>query len=75
MWAKFKVQSKQKFGRIPSDTEEIEGLDPRDFFGSRLERLVRQAFEQEEISIGRAAEILRIPLMEMRSYVRDWESK
>ena len=37
-----------------------------------LLRLVRQALEQEHISLGRAAEILGLSREEMRKYVREW---
>jgi predicted HTH domain antitoxin len=35
-------------------------------------RLVRQALEQEHISLGRAAEILGLSREEMRRYAREW---
>ena len=38
----------------------------------RLLRLVRQALEQERISLGRAAEILGLHREEMRRYAREW---
>lgn len=38
----------------------------------RLLRLVRQALEQERISLGRAAEILGLHREEMRRYTREW---
>ena len=38
----------------------------------RLSRLVRQAVESGEISLGRAAEILRLPLPEMRTLAGAW---
>ncbi len=34
--------------------------------------LVRQALEQEHISLGRAAEILGLHREEMRKYAREW---
>ena len=37
-----------------------------------LLRLVRQALEQEHISLGRAAEILGLSREEMRRYAREW---
>ena len=37
-----------------------------------LLRLVRQALEQEHISLGRAAEILGLSREKMRKYVREW---
>ncbi|CAN5852831.1 XRE family transcriptional regulator [soil metagenome] len=43
-----------------------------DFLGDRRQRLVRQAVEAEAISIGRAAEILGVPLREMRQIAGSW---
>lgn len=40
----------------------------------RLSRLVRNAVEGEEISLGRAAEILRLDLEEMRELSNSWVS-
>ena len=37
-----------------------------------LLRLVRQALEQEHISLGRAADILGLSREEMRRYAREW---
>jgi hypothetical protein len=39
----------------------------------RFARLVRQAFEKEIISIGRAGEMLGHSLEEMRSLARAWQ--
>ena len=39
---------------------------------ARRAGLVRQALEQEHISLGRAAEILGLSREEMRKYVREW---
>ncbi len=47
-------------------------LSPHDFRRDRLARLVRQALEEQHISLGRGAEILGIPLAEMREWTRDW---
>ncbi|NVL73279.1 zinc peptidase, partial [Escherichia coli] len=46
--------------------DEPEHLVEGDFMEDRLSRLVRKAVEDEEISLGRAAEILRIDLDDMR---------
>jgi Zn-dependent peptidase ImmA (M78 family)/DNA-binding XRE family transcriptional regulator len=43
-----------------------------DFVTDRRQRLVRKAFESEQISIGRAAEILGVPLREMRQIAGSW---
>jgi Zn-dependent peptidase ImmA (M78 family)/DNA-binding XRE family transcriptional regulator len=47
-------------------------LDAYDFLGDRRQRLVREALESELISMGRAAEILGIPLREMREVAGSW---
>ena len=39
----------------------------------RFARLVRQAFEKEVISIGRAGEMLGLSLEEMRALARAWQ--
>lgn len=43
-----------------------------DFRGLRLARLVRHGVEQGRISLGRGAEILGLPLEEMRVRAREW---
>ena len=55
-----------------SRSGEPEGLSRHDFIEDRLVRLVRQALEQEYISLGRAAEILGLHREEMRKYAREW---
>ena len=44
---------------------------PQEEFARRAD-LVRQALEQEYISLGRAAEILGLSSEEMRRYLREW---
>jgi Zn-dependent peptidase ImmA (M78 family)/DNA-binding XRE family transcriptional regulator len=51
---------------------EPEGVSEYDFLEDRLYRLVRTALERKIISLGRAAEILRIPREEMRKLAADW---
>ena len=60
-----------KGARIPSRFEP-EPLQPSDFVTDWLDRLVRIAVERELISLGRAAEILDIPLMEIRHRAASW---
>jgi Predicted Zn peptidase len=43
-----------------------------DFVTDRRQRLVRKAVDDETISIGRAAEILGVPLREMRQIAGSW---
>ena len=47
-------------------------LSEHDFPGDRLSVLVRCAVERDQISLGRGAEILGLPLKEMRALARDW---
>jgi hypothetical protein len=48
------------------------GLSECDFVEDRLHRLIRMALEQKIISLGRAAEILRISREDMRKRAADW---
>lgn len=50
------------------------GSSPYDFYEDRFSRLTRRALDENKISVGRAAELLRIPLLEMRELVRSWEA-
>lgn len=52
--------------------DEPEHLVEDDFVEDRLSRLVRKAVEKDEISIGRAAEILKLELVDMRQLVNSW---
>lgn len=56
----------------PIAGSEIEGLVRHDFVESGLSRLVRQAYKKELISASRAAEILQMPLDEMRGLEDNW---
>ena len=51
---------------------EPEGMQPHDFQGDRLSRLVRKAIEEDIISMSWASEILQIPLMQMRELSASW---
>lgn len=55
-----------------SKAREPEDLSGADFVEDRLWRLVRQAVEAGAISLGRGAEILRLPLPEMRALAGAW---
>ena len=63
---------KSEFAWNWSRAGEPEGLSQHDFVEDRLARLVRQALEQEHISLGRAAEILGLTREEMRKQAREW---
>lgn len=62
------------YGPAPTSraADEPEHLLPHDFLEDRLRRLVRAAVEKEEISLGRAAEILELDLKEMRALSSSW---
>jgi Zn-dependent peptidase ImmA (M78 family) len=53
-------------------SREPEDLSGADFVEDRLSRLVRGAVEAGAISLGRAAEILRLSLLEMRTLAAAW---
>lgn len=55
-----------------SRAREPEVLSGADFVEDRLSRLVRQAIEAGAISLGRAAEVLRLSLPEMRTLAGAW---
>ena len=55
-----------------SSSGEPERLSPHDFVEDRLAWLVRNALEREHISLGRAAEILRLTREEMRKRTAQW---
>jgi hypothetical protein len=51
---------------------EPEHLSKADFSEDRLSTLVRRGVEAGEISLGRGAEILRLPLIDMRDLAASW---
>ena len=53
--------------------EEPRHLDPLDLIEDRLGSLVRDALDQELITISRATEILDTRIEEMRERIRSWE--
>lgn len=52
--------------------KELKELSCFDFTEERYERLVRQAYEQEKISISRAAEMLSLSAESMRERIAEW---
>ena len=56
----------------PKIADEPEHLVENDFVEDRLHRLVRKAVDDDEISLGRAAEILRVDIATMRDIANSW---
>lgn len=89
MLIRFRMEYKAKYGHDlkghfePSDTSEMESLpvapeDPQnldvsDLMEERYARLVREAYEQGLISIGRAGEMLNLSLYQMRTLIKAWQ--
>lgn len=63
---------KMKYGHNLKDHFEPFGLEKVDFFEVRLNRLVREAIEEELISVSREADILGISLEDMLEKGRSW---
>lgn len=63
---------KSEFAWNWSRSGEPAGLSKHDFIEDRLSLLVRRALEEEHISLGRAAEILRLTRDKMRQKAREW---
>jgi Zn-dependent peptidase ImmA (M78 family)/transcriptional regulator with XRE-family HTH domain len=58
-------------GQRPTGLEPAQ-MEEHDFQGDRLWRLTKHALENEQISLSRASEILRLPLVEMRELSASW---
>jgi Zn-dependent peptidase ImmA (M78 family) len=58
----------------PQGLQEPDGLVRADFMEDRLNRLVREAWEKDIISLSKAAEILSKPLADMQELVRSWSN-
>jgi len=83
--AQFRKEYAERYGQQLKDHYEPDSIagpvadaDPRhldqsDLIEDRFARLVRQAFEKEIISIGRAGEMLGLSLEEMRALARAWQ--
>ncbi|KKL56416.1 hypothetical protein LCGC14_2245630 [marine sediment metagenome] len=82
-WARFGYEYKRQYGEglgwkeepKPADEIDVEPLSLArpDFMEGRLSRLVREALDQESISVSRAAEILGVDLQSMRDRIASWE--
>jgi Zn-dependent peptidase ImmA (M78 family)/DNA-binding XRE family transcriptional regulator len=70
--AKFRVLYKQKYRKDIKVNEEPFGLKELDFVEDYLSLLVRKALDKEAITVSRAAEILNVPLLEMREIINSW---
>jgi len=57
----------------PVATMDPYGLDRSDFMEGRFAGLVREAYEKDLISIGRAGEMLGLSLEDMRTYAHAWQ--
>jgi len=62
----------EPYGPEPHGSHEPKKLVDADFAEARLPRLVREAVERQVITLSRAAEILGLPLADMRRLSRAW---
>ncbi len=64
----------EEFGQAPEilRAHEPDSLSPSNFMEDRLSKLVREAIEQEKITLSRGAEILRLDLESMRERIASW---
>ncbi|RKY05783.1 MAG: DNA-binding protein [Planctomycetota bacterium] len=62
----------KKYGESLANHKEPCGLDTPDVVEDYLSTLVRKALEKNEITVSRAAEILNVPLMDMREIINSW---
>lgn len=79
----FNLKMKEKYGislkgnieplSFIDDLIEPDSLSNNDFVEDKLYKLVRLAYEQEKISLSRAAEILRLSISEMRELNNGWK--
>lgn len=69
---KFSFLYKDKYRGNLKNHKEPFGLDKPDFVEDYLSSLVRKALDKEYITVSRAAEILNVPLMDMREIINSW---
>ncbi len=73
IWLRLQQLYEVKYNKKLSFKEEPFGLKPFDFYANRLSRLVRQAVEEEKVSISRAAEMLNMSSQQMMERIVEWE--
>jgi Zn-dependent peptidase ImmA (M78 family)/DNA-binding XRE family transcriptional regulator len=81
VYAYFNVEYKKRYNHDLKDhyepnsysEDEPAGLLKSDFMEDRWNRLVREAYEKELISINRAAELLKLSIIEMRELNNSWK--
>jgi len=81
IWMKFSLAYQRRFNRKLAFAEEPLGIDPSepygmqrfDFYEDRFKRLIREALEQDKISLSRGAEMFKIGIEEMRDLRQNWE--
>lgn len=66
-------QGREAYASFWKRSREFHPLDEYEFYDDHLDGLVRQAFEKELISLGRAAEMLTLSTAEMRERSADWK--
>lgn len=66
------MQSDQYHAPEVLRSKEPDSLSPSYFVEDRLSRLVRQAIENQQITLGRGAEILKLDIETMRDLVSSW---
>ncbi|MBF0253481.1 MAG: ImmA/IrrE family metallo-endopeptidase, partial [Candidatus Omnitrophica bacterium] len=72
IWKQFRARYKRRCNFDFKGHKEPEPLAAIDCIEDRLSRLVREAYENEKISMSRAAEILGKSIIEMRELVTGW---
>lgn len=69
----FNIEYKKEYKKDLKNHREPNPLDKVDFLEDRLSFLVRKAYENEDITFSRAAEILKVDTESMRDRVNVWE--
>lgn len=72
IWGKFQHAYRLRTGKTLSLTDEPDSLSASHFVEDRLYGLVRTTIEQDEITMSRGAEILRLDLNTMRDMISSW---